>query len=140
MYAYIMKRTQIYLNDEEARALEREARATDGTKSRLIRDAIDRVYLGGPDASLLRALEESAGAWRRRRGARRTSSGCARAALRASTPSERMRLLLETSVVIDHLRGDPRAVELLKAAARAGQELWSATLARMFPDLEPAYV
>jgi predicted transcriptional regulator len=67
MYTYIMNRTQIYLNDEEARALEREARATGRTKSRLIRDAIDRVYLGGRDASeLLRSLEESAGAWRRR--------------------------------------------------------------------------
>jgi hypothetical protein len=62
-----MVRTQIYLSDGEAKALEREARTTGRTKSRLIRDAIDRVYLGGKDASdVLRSLEKSAGAWRRR--------------------------------------------------------------------------
>lgn len=62
-----MVRTQIYLSDEEARALEREARATGRTKSRLIRDAIDRVYLGTRDTDeVLRSLERSAGAWRRR--------------------------------------------------------------------------
>ena len=67
MYIYIMVRTQIYLSHGEAKALEREARATGRTKSRLIRDAIDRVYLGGKDASdVLRSLEKSAGAWRRR--------------------------------------------------------------------------
>jgi hypothetical protein len=67
MYTYIMNRTQIYLSDVEAKALEREARASGRTKSRLIRDAIDRVYLGGQDASkLVRALEASAGAWSRR--------------------------------------------------------------------------
>jgi predicted transcriptional regulator len=69
MYIYIMNRTQIYLSDEEAKALEREARASGRTKSRLIRDAIDRVYLGARGASeVLRSLEESAGAWRRREG------------------------------------------------------------------------
>lgn len=62
-----MNRTQIYLSDEEEKALEREARATGRTKSRLIRDAIDHVYLGGRDAAeVLRALGRSAGAWRRR--------------------------------------------------------------------------
>jgi len=62
-----MVRTQIYLSDEEARALEREARASGRTKSRLIRDAIDRVYLGEKDADeVLRSLETPAGAWRRR--------------------------------------------------------------------------
>jgi hypothetical protein len=62
-----MVRTQIYLSDEEAKALEREARASGRTKSRLIRDAIDRVYLGGSaSAEVLRALRRSAGAWRRR--------------------------------------------------------------------------
>ena len=67
MYIHIMVRTQIYLSHGEAKALEREARATGRTKSRLIRDAIDRVYLGGKDASdVLRSLEKSAGAWRRR--------------------------------------------------------------------------
>ena len=67
MYTYIMNRTQIYLSDAEAKALEREAHATGRTKSRLIRDAIDRAYLSGRGASeLVRVLEASAGAWRRR--------------------------------------------------------------------------
>jgi hypothetical protein len=67
MYTYIVTRTQIYLSDAETKALEREARATGRTKSRLIRDAIDRVYLGGKDTSkLVRALGASAGAWSRR--------------------------------------------------------------------------
>jgi predicted transcriptional regulator len=67
MYMYIMNRTQIYLSDAEAKALEREARKSGRTKSRLIRDAIDRVYLGGRGASeLVRGLEVSAGAWTRR--------------------------------------------------------------------------
>ena len=67
VYIYIMRRTQIYLSEEETRALEREARATGRTKSRLIREAIDRVYMGGRETSeLLRSLRETAGAWRRR--------------------------------------------------------------------------
>ena len=41
-----------------------------------------------------------------------------------------MRLLLDTSVVIDHLRGDARAVALLAESARAGRELWSVTPVR----------
>jgi predicted transcriptional regulator len=62
-----MTRTQIYLSEELNRVLERRAKASGVTKSRLIRDAIERVYLSDPDAAAtLRALETSAGAWRRR--------------------------------------------------------------------------
>jgi len=42
-----------------------------------------------------------------------------------------VRLLLDTSVLIDHLRGDPRAVSLLTQSAGAGDELWSVTVVRM---------
>ncbi len=67
MYAYIMTRTQIYLSEQETRALEREARASGRSKSQLIRDAIDRTYLqAGGSAALIRALAASAGAWKRR--------------------------------------------------------------------------
>lgn len=38
-----------------------------------------------------------------------------------------MRLVIDTSVLIDHLRGDRRATALLEDAARAGHELWSVT-------------
>jgi hypothetical protein len=41
-----------------------------------------------------------------------------------------VRLLLDTSVVVDHLRGDPRAVALLEESARGGHELWSSTAVR----------
>lgn len=41
-----------------------------------------------------------------------------------------MKLLLDTSVLIDHLRGDPRAVELLVQAVRQGEDLWSSTVVR----------
>jgi predicted transcriptional regulator len=69
MYAYIMTRTQIYLSEEETRALQREARASGRSKSQLIREAIDRVYLQANDSSkLIRALGASAGAWKRRTG------------------------------------------------------------------------
>jgi hypothetical protein len=55
------------LSEEEAKALERESRASGRSKSRLIRDAIDRAYLGGRDtAEVVRSLRKSAGAWRRR--------------------------------------------------------------------------
>jgi len=38
--------------------------------------------------------------------------------------------LVDTSVLIDHLRGDERAVGRLRAAVEAGDELWSATVVR----------
>lgn len=42
MYAsYIMRRTQIYLGDEQDALLDARARATGMTKSALVRDAID---------------------------------------------------------------------------------------------------
>jgi hypothetical protein len=65
MYTYIMRRTQIYLSGPEDAALEREARATGHTKSRLIRDAIDRVYVAAKRVDALEALEASRGRWSR---------------------------------------------------------------------------
>jgi predicted transcriptional regulator len=44
MYAsYIMRRTQIYLGEEQDRRLAERARATGRTKSDLIREAVDRL-------------------------------------------------------------------------------------------------
>ena len=63
-----MTRTQIYLSEAETRALVRESQASGRSKSQLIREAIDRVFLGAGDrGSLERALERTAGAWQRRR-------------------------------------------------------------------------
>lgn len=68
MYAtYIMKRTQIYLSEEQGRYLERRSRATGATVSELIRDAIDRTYLRRPTlekAERVRIARETAGAWK----------------------------------------------------------------------------
>ncbi len=41
-----------------------------------------------------------------------------------------MRWFVDTSFLIDHLRGDPRAVRLLTNAAADGCELWSVTVVR----------
>jgi predicted transcriptional regulator len=44
MYAvYIMRRTQIYLDEEQDRRLAERARATGRTKSDLLREALDRL-------------------------------------------------------------------------------------------------
>ena len=44
MYAlYIMRRTQIYLGEEQERRLAERARVTGRTKSDLIREAVDRL-------------------------------------------------------------------------------------------------
>ncbi len=62
-----MRRTQIYLTDEEVRALSREAKRTGKSMSSLIREAIDRVFGSDEERShrlFLRALEASRGAWK----------------------------------------------------------------------------
>ncbi len=60
---YIVKRTQIYLDEEQDRRLRKRARATGKTKSALIRDAIDRLLSRERTPSELEsALEETAGA------------------------------------------------------------------------------
>lgn len=59
---YIVKRTQIYLDDEQDRRLRKRARATGRTKSALIRDAIDGLLSRETTPSELEmALEETAG-------------------------------------------------------------------------------
>ena len=67
MYTYIVERTQIYLSREQAAALDREARRRGQTRSHLIREAIDRVYLSeAAQDEVLAALDASFGAWKDR--------------------------------------------------------------------------
>ena len=69
MYTYIMRRTQIYLSDEETQALERERRKTGASRSELIRGAIDDKFLNGRSLTTeerLGLLERSRGAWKGR--------------------------------------------------------------------------
>lgn len=62
-----MRRTQIYLSAELDAALTRLSEASGLTRSELIRQAVERTYLGTlTQASVLRSLDASAGAWRRR--------------------------------------------------------------------------
>jgi predicted transcriptional regulator len=68
VYTYIMERTQIYLSAMQAAVLDREARRRRQTRSHLIREAIDKVYLSEPSSDeWQQALEASFGAWADRR-------------------------------------------------------------------------
>jgi Ribbon-helix-helix protein, copG family len=65
---YIMKRTQIYLSEEQGRYLDRRSKAAGTSMSELIREAIDVTYLRRPRtldrsqrAEIARA---TAGAWK----------------------------------------------------------------------------
>ena len=69
MYIYTMDRTQIYLSEAEARALDREAARTGRSRSQLIREAVDQVYLGESGGEALAVLDSTAGAWKGRREA-----------------------------------------------------------------------
>lgn len=51
--AYIVKRTQIYLDAEQARQIAGRARAAGETRSTVIREAIER-YLAAPDEASAR--------------------------------------------------------------------------------------
>jgi ribbon-helix-helix CopG family protein len=64
---YIMKRTQIYLSDEQGRLLAALSRTSGQTISELIRAAIDRSYAGNRGLNRetrLRLARAAAGAWR----------------------------------------------------------------------------
>jgi hypothetical protein len=70
MYTYIMRRTQIYLTDQEAEALKRQTEKSGASMSKLIRSAIDQTYVraDAPPSKeeALRIIEETAGAWKDR--------------------------------------------------------------------------
>jgi predicted transcriptional regulator len=65
---YIVRRTQIYLDDEQDRRLDERARALGTTKSAIIREAIDGLLAAAepnPNAGLIRlraAVAEATGA------------------------------------------------------------------------------
>lgn len=62
-----MKRTQIYLTEEEDEILRRESDRTGKSKAALIREAIDRLFGPAEERSRRRfyeALEASYGAWK----------------------------------------------------------------------------
>jgi hypothetical protein len=62
----IMRRTQIYLTDEQGKALEDRSRQTGRSVSQLIRDAIDNAYAARRPmsrAERVRLARQTAGAW-----------------------------------------------------------------------------
>lgn len=64
---YIMRRTQIYLTEEQGRLLEGRSKATGSTISELIRAAIDSVYSRRRALSRterVRLARASAGSWK----------------------------------------------------------------------------
>lgn len=66
VYNDAMGRTQIYLGDEELQLLERVSQATGASRSELVRRAVRTTFGEKTKAEKLRALEASAGSWRRR--------------------------------------------------------------------------
>jgi predicted transcriptional regulator len=64
----VMRRTQIYLDDQQRRKLDRVARRTRRTVSDLIREAIDARYAATPHEDFIEGLRTDAfGVWRDRR-------------------------------------------------------------------------
>ncbi|MGH2844586.1 MAG: CopG family transcriptional regulator [Thermoleophilaceae bacterium] len=66
MYIDVVARTQIYLGDDELELLDRVGRATGASRSELIRRAVRAAFGETTKAEKLRALDASAGSWRRR--------------------------------------------------------------------------
>jgi hypothetical protein len=65
--AYIVRRTQIYLSEEQGRYLARRSKETGTTVSDLIRSAIDQTYLRRPALTTeekIRIARATAGAWK----------------------------------------------------------------------------
>jgi predicted DNA-binding protein len=63
----VMKRTQIYLEDQQRRKLDQVAKRTRRTVSELIREAIDSRYATSPKEDFLAALRAGAfGVWKQR--------------------------------------------------------------------------
>jgi predicted DNA-binding protein len=63
MLIYIMKRTQIYLDEEQDRRLAKRSRTTGRTKSEIIREALQRFLSREPQTSDLELnLKRTAGA------------------------------------------------------------------------------
>lgn len=67
VHSDVVRRTQVYLGDEELELLDRVAETTGASRSALIRRAVRRTFGEGTKAEKLRALDASAGSWDCRR-------------------------------------------------------------------------
>lgn len=68
MYGDVVRRTQIYLDDEEAELLTRVSVRTGASRSELIRRAVRAQYQAQSPEGRLTALRASAGMWSDRTG------------------------------------------------------------------------
>lgn len=66
MYIYIMKRTQIYIDEEMYAILEKESRMKNVCVSEVIRETIQERLNKNTDG-ILKAVKEISGLWRKRR-------------------------------------------------------------------------
>ena len=67
MHSDAVRRTQIYLGDDELELLDRIKRVTGASRSELIRRAVRRTFGEATKDEKLQALRASAGSWRDRR-------------------------------------------------------------------------
>jgi transcriptional regulator of met regulon len=65
-----MKRTQLYIDDEEFKTLKRISKERAVTVSELVRDAIRKAYTGQKPADAEMILREAAGLWKDRKDLR----------------------------------------------------------------------
>jgi hypothetical protein len=134
-------RTQIYLGTDELELLDRVARVTGASRSELVRRAVRSTFGQPTKADKLQALQASAGSWRGRdfTGAEYVDS--ARGDLNQRLgPRPRVKLL-DTTVAIDHLRGDQVAVDLLRGLVEQDRVLAASEIVRfeLLAGLQPPY-
>ena len=67
MHSDAVRRTQIYLGEDELELLDRIGRVTGASRSELIRRAVRRTFGEASKDKKLQALRASAGSWRDRR-------------------------------------------------------------------------
>ena len=107
-----MVRTQIYLTEEEKDGLTAVATSTDKKQSEIIREAIDR-FLDLTGATAARPF------WTKPPACGRTGATCPTSRL-ADVPGIEAdimtkQILVDTDVMVDFLRGHPKAVALVQA-------------------------
>ena len=108
---YIVRRTQLYLDEPLWDALHLEARQTGATVSELVRTAARERYLGGRDARK-RAMLAFIGSGKERWGAIDSTKHILAPSPRQEAESNRgMTVLLDSDILIEVSRGRNRAID-----------------------------
>jgi predicted nucleic acid-binding protein len=123
-----LHRTQITLTDDQYARLREESAQTGRSLAALVRSALDQRYNDISRAERLELLDEAFGAWsgrRRARGARPHGQ------LPQAWPLSAMSPLADTSVLIEHLRGEEPARSLMGATIGRGELVSASVLSRI---------